>query len=102
MQECFLLCCSSIQWYVCVHLCDYFISLCKQPQYESTPLQPHVSERSTSHLEELERKIAAAENKELQLTEFVKQISNKSSEEKKKMEEKVSAFHVPNFLLTLL
>ncbi|NXT35095.1 CE85L protein, partial [Pelecanoides urinatrix] len=61
----------------------------QQPQYESTPLQSHVSERSTSHLEELERKIAAAENKELQLSEFVKQISNKSSEEKKKMEEKL-------------
>ncbi|KFQ94599.1 Centrosomal protein of 85 kDa-like, partial [Nipponia nippon] len=61
----------------------------QQPQYESTPLQPHASERSTSHLEELERKIAAAENKELQLSEFVKQISNKSSEEKKKMEEKL-------------
>ncbi|KFP21250.1 Centrosomal protein of 85 kDa-like, partial [Egretta garzetta] len=61
----------------------------QQPQYESTSLQPHVSERSTSHLEELERKIAAAENKELQLSEFVKQISNKSSEEKKKMEEKL-------------
>uniref|UniRef100_A0A8D0FBY0 Centrosomal protein 85 like n=1 Tax=Strix occidentalis caurina TaxID=311401 RepID=A0A8D0FBY0_STROC len=61
----------------------------QQPQYESTPLQPHVSERSASHLEELERKIAAAENKELQLSEFVKQISNKSSEEKKKMEEKL-------------
>ncbi|KFO07563.1 Centrosomal protein of 85 kDa-like, partial [Balearica regulorum gibbericeps] len=61
----------------------------QQPQYESTPLQPHVSERSTSHLEELERKVAAAENKELQLSEFVKQISNKSSEDKKKMEEKL-------------
>ncbi|NXC17979.1 CE85L protein, partial [Corythaeola cristata] len=68
----------------------------QQPQYETTPLQPHVSERSTSHLEELERKIAAAENKELQLSEFVKQISNKSSEEKKKMEEKVSVFHRVN------
>ncbi|KFQ16954.1 Centrosomal protein of 85 kDa-like [Merops nubicus] len=61
----------------------------QQPQYESTPLQPHVSERSASHREELERKIAAAENKELQLSELVKQISNKSSEEKKKMEEKL-------------
>ncbi|KGL86366.1 Centrosomal protein of 85 kDa-like, partial [Charadrius vociferus] len=61
----------------------------QQPQYESTSLQPHISERSTSHLEELERKIAAAENKELQLSEFIKQISNKSSEEKKKMEEKL-------------
>ncbi|NXD76699.1 CE85L protein, partial [Halcyon senegalensis] len=61
----------------------------QQPQYESTPLQPHVSERSTSHREELERKIAAAENKGLQLSEFVKQISNKSSEEKKKVEEKL-------------
>ncbi|XP_054029946.1 centrosomal protein of 85 kDa-like isoform X2 [Dryobates pubescens] len=60
-----------------------------QPQYESTPLQPHPAERPTSHLEELERKIAAAENKGLQLTEFIKQISNKSSEEKKKMEEKL-------------
>ncbi|NWX17241.1 CE85L protein, partial [Aegotheles bennettii] len=61
----------------------------QQPQYQSTPLQPHISERSTSHLEELERKIAAAESKELQLSELVKQISNKSSEEKKKMEEKL-------------
>ncbi|XP_068018412.1 centrosomal protein of 85 kDa-like isoform X2 [Melanerpes formicivorus] len=60
-----------------------------QPQYESAPLQPHPAERPTSHLEELERKIAAAENKGLQLTEFIKQISNKSSEEKKKMEEKL-------------
>ncbi|XP_065590720.1 centrosomal protein of 85 kDa-like isoform X2 [Cyrtonyx montezumae] len=60
-----------------------------QPQYESASLQPRVSERSTSHLEELERKIAEAENKELQLGEFLKQISNKSSEEKKKMEEKL-------------
>ncbi|XP_010222517.1 PREDICTED: centrosomal protein of 85 kDa-like, partial [Tinamus guttatus] len=59
------------------------------PQYESASLQPQFSERSVSHLEELERKIAAAENKELQLSEFLKQISNKSSEEKKKMEEKL-------------
>ncbi|XP_065690614.2 centrosomal protein of 85 kDa-like [Patagioenas fasciata] len=65
-----------------------YVTNLQQPQYESTSLQPHVSERSTSHLEELERKIAA-ENKELQLSEFVKQISNKSSEEKKKMEEKL-------------
>uniref|UniRef100_A0A8C3L0S5 Centrosomal protein 85 like n=1 Tax=Chrysolophus pictus TaxID=9089 RepID=A0A8C3L0S5_CHRPC len=61
----------------------------QQPQYESASLQPHVSERSAPHLEELERKIAVAENKELQLSEFLKQISNKSSEEKKKMEEKL-------------
>ncbi|XP_068794245.1 centrosomal protein of 85 kDa-like isoform X8 [Struthio camelus] len=61
----------------------------QQPQYESTSLQPQFSERPTSHLEELERKIAAAENKELQLGEFLKQMSNKSSEEKKKMEEKL-------------
>ncbi|XP_010132652.1 PREDICTED: centrosomal protein of 85 kDa-like, partial [Buceros rhinoceros silvestris] len=65
-----------------------YMSTLQQPQYENTPLQPHVSERSASHLE-LERKIAAAENKGLQLSEFVKQISNKSSEEKKKMEEKL-------------
>lgn len=82
---------------VCVHLCDYFISFHKQPQYESTPLQPHISEGSASHLEELERKIAAAENKELQLSEIVKQLSNKSSEEKKKMEEKVSVLPAPHF-----
>uniref|UniRef100_A0A8C3BK88 Centrosomal protein 85 like n=1 Tax=Cairina moschata TaxID=8855 RepID=A0A8C3BK88_CAIMO len=61
----------------------------QQPQYEGTSLQPHVSERSTSHLEEFERKIAADENKELQFKELLKQISNKSSEEKKKMEEKL-------------
>ncbi|NWR74939.1 CE85L protein, partial [Centropus unirufus] len=57
----------------------------QQPQYESTLLQPHIS----PHSEERERKLAAAENKELQLNEFIKQISNKSSEEKKKMEEKL-------------
>jgi len=98
----FWLCCSSTWCYMCAHLYNDFISFCKQPQYESTPLQPDISERSTSHLEELERKVAAAENKELQLSEFIKQISNKSSEEKKKMEEKVSVFRVPNFLLTPL
>ncbi|NWU89165.1 CE85L protein, partial [Upupa epops] len=65
----------------------YLTSL-QQPQYESSPLQPHGSERLTSHLE-LERKIAAAESKGLQLSEIIKQISNKSSEEKKKMEEKL-------------
>lgn len=81
---------------------DCSLSFWKQPQYESASLQPHVSERSASHLEELERKIAVAENKELQLSEFLKQISNKSMEEKKKMEEKVSVFHVPDFLLTSL
>lgn len=78
---------------------DCSLSFWKQPQYESASLQPHVSERSASHLEELERKIAVAENKELQLSEFLKQISNKSMEEKKKMEEKVSVFHVQDFLL---
>ncbi|XP_065537070.1 centrosomal protein of 85 kDa-like isoform X2 [Lathamus discolor] len=61
----------------------------QQPQYESTPLQPHVSERSASYLEELERKFVASGNTELQLSEFVKLISNKSSEDKKKMEEKL-------------
>lgn len=85
---------------MCVHLCDYFISFHKQPQYESAPLQPHISERSASLREELERKTAAAE--ELQLSEIVKQLSNKSSEEKKKMEEKVSVFPDPLFLLSLL
>lgn len=98
-QDCFLLCCWSMQWCVRVHLYD-FLSFCKQPQYEGTSLQPHVSERSTSHLEEFERKIAADENKELQFKELLKQISNKSSEEKKKMEEKVSVFLVLNFLLS--
>ncbi|KAM9016698.1 centrosomal protein of 85 kDa-like isoform 1-T1 [Ara ararauna] len=61
----------------------------QQPQYESTPLQPHVSERSASYLEELERKFVASGNTELQLSEFIKLISNKSSEDKKKMEEKL-------------
>ncbi|NXD66725.1 CE85L protein, partial [Eolophus roseicapillus] len=61
----------------------------QQPQYESTPLQPHVSERSASYLEELERKFPASGNTELQLSEFIKLISNKSSEDKKKMEEKL-------------
>ncbi|NXY87693.1 CE85L protein, partial [Alcedo cyanopectus] len=60
-----------------------------QPQYESTPLQPPISERSASHCEELQRKMVAAESKGLHLSELVKQISNKSSEEKKKVEEKL-------------
>ncbi|XP_057279587.1 centrosomal protein of 85 kDa-like isoform X1 [Pezoporus wallicus] len=61
----------------------------QQPQYESAPLQSHVSERSASYLEELERKFVASGNTELQLSEFIKLISNKSSEDKKKMEEKL-------------
>ncbi|KFP75601.1 Centrosomal protein of 85 kDa-like, partial [Acanthisitta chloris] len=66
-----------------------YVTNLQQPQYEGTALQPHLAERSAAHLEELERKIAAAENRELQLSEIVKQISSKSTEEKKKMEEKL-------------
>ncbi|NWH65958.1 CE85L protein, partial [Geococcyx californianus] len=68
---------------------DPYMANLQQQQYESASPQPHVSERSASHKEELERKFAAAENKELQLNELIKQISNKSIEEKKKMEEKL-------------
>uniref|UniRef100_K7FY37 Centrosomal protein 85 like n=1 Tax=Pelodiscus sinensis TaxID=13735 RepID=K7FY37_PELSI len=67
---------------------SYVTNLQKHQQYESTSLQAPFSERSVSHCE-LEQKLASVENKEMQLNEFLKQISNKSSEEKKKMEEKL-------------
>ncbi|XP_060609226.2 centrosomal protein of 85 kDa-like isoform X1 [Anolis sagrei] len=62
-----------------------------QPQYENTAMQPSFSERSPTHCEreELERKLAVVQNKELQLSEFLKQMANKANEEKKKMEEKL-------------
>ncbi|CAM4533638.1 centrosomal protein of 85 kDa-like isoform X1 [Lepidochelys kempii] len=66
-----------------------YVTNLQHPQYEITSLQAPFSERSVSHCEELEQKLASVENKEMQLNEFLKQISNKSSEEKKKMEEKL-------------
>lgn len=68
-----------------------FFSSLKQSQYESTVLQAQFAERSVAHSEkeELEQKLAAVQNKELQLSEFLKQMANKSNEDKKKMEEKV-------------
>ncbi|KAH0622262.1 hypothetical protein JD844_024406 [Phrynosoma platyrhinos] len=62
-----------------------------QPQYENTAMQAQFSERSIAHCEreELERKLMAVQTKELQLSEFLKQMANKSNEDKKKMEEKL-------------
>ncbi|XP_048348165.1 centrosomal protein of 85 kDa-like isoform X2 [Sphaerodactylus townsendi] len=68
-----------------------FMSSFQHPQYEKTPVQPQFAERSVPHCEreELERKLASVQSKELQLSEFLKQIANKSNEDKKKMEEKL-------------
>ncbi|KAJ7341881.1 hypothetical protein JRQ81_007522 [Phrynocephalus forsythii] len=62
-----------------------------QPQYENTAMQAQFAERSVAHCEreEMEQKLAAVQSKELQLSEFLKQMANKSSEDKKKMEEKL-------------
>uniref|UniRef100_A0A452GMD3 Uncharacterized protein n=1 Tax=Gopherus agassizii TaxID=38772 RepID=A0A452GMD3_9SAUR len=68
---------------------ESYVTNLQHSQYENTSLQAPFSERSVSHCEELEQKLASVENKEMQLNEFLKQISNKSSEEKKKMEEKL-------------
>ncbi|NXH15627.1 CE85L protein, partial [Bucco capensis] len=57
------------------------MSRLQQPQYESTALQPQLADSSASHPEELERTMAAAEGKGLQLSELVK----------KKMEEKLKS-----------
>ncbi|XP_054852522.1 centrosomal protein of 85 kDa-like [Eublepharis macularius] len=68
-----------------------FMSSFQHPQYENTPMQAQFAERSVSHSEreELERKLASVQSKELQLSEFLKQMANKSNEDKKKMEEKL-------------
>uniref|UniRef100_A0A8C8RF70 Centrosomal protein 85 like n=1 Tax=Pelusios castaneus TaxID=367368 RepID=A0A8C8RF70_9SAUR len=68
---------------------DSYMTNLQQSPYENTSLQAPFSERAVSHCEELEQKLASVENKEMQLNEFLKQLSNKSSEEKKKMEEKL-------------
>ncbi|XP_074846777.1 centrosomal protein of 85 kDa-like isoform X1 [Carettochelys insculpta] len=68
---------------------ESYMTNVQHPPYESTSLQAPLSERVVSHCEELEQKLASVENKEMQLNEFLKQISSKSSEEKKKMEEKL-------------
>ncbi|XP_062980798.1 centrosomal protein of 85 kDa-like isoform X2 [Elgaria multicarinata webbii] len=70
---------------------DSYMSSFQQPQYENTALQAQFAERTVVHCEreELERKLAAVQSKELQLSEFLKQMANKSNEDKKKMEEKL-------------
>ncbi|XP_077782182.1 centrosomal protein of 85 kDa-like isoform X3 [Podarcis muralis] len=70
---------------------DPYMSSFQQPQYESTAMQAQFAERSVAHCErdELERKLAAVQSKELQLSEFLKQMANKANEDKKKMEEKL-------------
>ncbi|XP_053137128.1 centrosomal protein of 85 kDa-like isoform X2 [Hemicordylus capensis] len=62
-----------------------------QPQYENTAIQAQFAERSVVHCEreELEPKLVAVQSKELQLSEFLKQVANRSNEDKKKMEEKL-------------
>ncbi|KAM6184555.1 centrosomal protein of 85 kDa-like [Rhynchocyon petersi] len=62
-----------------------------QPQYENTSLQTPFSEHSVpnSQQEELEQKLAYAEKEVVQLNEFLKQRITQSTEEKKKLEEKL-------------
>ena len=64
-------------------------------------MQAQFAERSMAHCEreELEQKLAAVQSKELQLSEFLKQVANKSSEDKKKMEEKVGIIGVSTLQL---
>lgn len=59
-------------------------------------MQAQFGERSMAHCEreELEEKLAVVQSKEFQLSEFLKQVANKSSEDKKKMEEKVGIISV--------
>ncbi|XP_006839952.1 PREDICTED: centrosomal protein of 85 kDa-like [Chrysochloris asiatica] len=68
---------------------SYVASL--QPQYENTSLQASFSEHSVSNSqqEELEQKLASAEKEILQLNEFLKQKITQSTDEKKKLEEKL-------------
>ncbi|XP_007427818.1 centrosomal protein of 85 kDa-like isoform X1 [Python bivittatus] len=62
-----------------------------QPEYEKTSMQAQFAERSLAQCEreQVERKLASVQNKELQLSEVLKEIVNKSNEDKKKMEEKL-------------
>uniref|UniRef100_A0ABM5G7C4 Centrosomal protein of 85 kDa-like n=1 Tax=Pogona vitticeps TaxID=103695 RepID=A0ABM5G7C4_9SAUR len=71
--------------------CDDSYMSSFQPHYENSAMQAQFAERSMAHCEreELEQKLAAVQSKELQLSEFLKQVANKSSEDKKKMEEKL-------------
>ncbi|XP_007952384.1 centrosomal protein of 85 kDa-like [Orycteropus afer afer] len=68
---------------------SYVASL--QPQYENTSLQAPFSEQSVSNSqqEELEQKLVSAEKEVLQLNEFLKQRITQSTEDKKKLEEKL-------------
>lgn len=70
---------------------DTYMKSFQQSQYENTVMPVQFAERSVSHCEkeELERKLAVVQSKELQLSEFLKQMANKSNEDKKKMEEKL-------------
>uniref|UniRef100_A0A8D2J1K9 Centrosomal protein 85 like n=1 Tax=Varanus komodoensis TaxID=61221 RepID=A0A8D2J1K9_VARKO len=70
---------------------DTYMSSFQQPQYENTAMQAQFAERTVAHCEkeELERKFAAVQSRELQLSEFLRQMANKSNEDKKKMEEKL-------------
>ncbi|KAJ6655223.1 hypothetical protein lerEdw1_005567 [Lerista edwardsae] len=70
---------------------DSYLKSFQQPQYENTVMPAQFAERSVAHCEkeELERKLVVVQSKELQLSEFLKQMANKSNEDKKKMEEKL-------------
>ncbi|KAL7987799.1 hypothetical protein Chor_006718 [Crotalus horridus] len=60
-----------------------------QPQYEKTSMPAQFAERSLTQCEREQVKLVSVQNKELQLSEFLKEIVNKSNEDKKKMEEKL-------------
>ncbi|XP_026561215.1 centrosomal protein of 85 kDa-like [Pseudonaja textilis] len=60
-----------------------------QPQYEKPSMPAQFAERSLTQCEREQVKLASVQNKEVQLSEFLKEIVNKSNEDKKKMEEKL-------------
>ncbi|XP_029452283.1 centrosomal protein of 85 kDa-like isoform X2 [Rhinatrema bivittatum] len=71
---------------------DSYRSNVKEPQYENRSPQALFSERSqllNGEKKELERKLASAEVQVLQLNELLKQSTDKSGEEIRKLEEKI-------------
>ncbi|XP_070788875.1 centrosomal protein of 85 kDa-like isoform X3 [Pituophis catenifer annectens] len=60
-----------------------------QPQYEKPSMAAQFADRSLTQCEREQVKLASVQNKEVQLSEFLKEIVNKSNEDKKKMEEKL-------------
>lgn len=61
------------------------------------------ADRPLTQCEREQVKLASVQNKEVQLSEFLKEIVNKSNEDKKKMEEKVSLILILlNHLITTI